>query len=84
MTRVSFHQGLEKDLRKLPPRIRQRFFKAIKQLESNPLLGMSLSGEFKGNFKLRLGDYRIVYEFFPSKHVIIIYRMEIRGSAYKK
>ena len=44
---------------KVPKNIRERFFIAISRLETNPLVGIPLKGEFEGSRKVRLGDWRI-------------------------
>lgn len=80
--KILFHTKVEKDLKKLPKNMRDRFFKATSRLETNPLLGIPLRGEFEGS--RRLGDYRIVYQFNASKQTVIIYRIESRQGVYKK
>lgn len=79
-----FHPGVEKDLKKLPTQIQNRFFKAVKTIQENPLIGISLKGEFKGSYKYRIGDYRLVYKFFTLENTVVIYRIESRQGVYKK
>lgn len=83
-TKVLFHPKIEKDLKKLPKNIRERFFKAASRLETNPLTGIPLKGEFEGSRKVRLGDYRIVYQFSTKTQKVVIYRIESRQGVYNK
>jgi len=83
-TKILFHREVEKDLKKLPKNIRERFFKRVKSIGQNPLSGIPLKGEFEGSRKVRLGDYRIVYQFSAKKKLALVYRIESRQGAYKK
>lgn len=82
--KILFHSKVEKDLKKLPRNVRERFFKVVSHLEANPLTGTPLKGEFEGSRKVRLGDWRIVYQFSPKTQKVIIYRIESRQGIYKK
>ena len=55
-TKILFHREVEKDLKKLPKNIRERFFKRVKSIGQNPLSGIPLKGEFEGSRKVRLGE----------------------------
>lgn len=83
-TKVLFHPKVEKDLKKLPKNIRERFFKVVSRLETNPQTGIPLKGEFEGSRKVRLDDWRIVYQFSPKTQRVIVYRIESRQGVYKK
>ncbi len=56
---------LEEDLRKLPRNIRSRIVRAIEsRLGTEPeRTGSRLRRSLAGLWKLRVGDYRIVYDF---------------------
>ena len=84
VVKVLFHRGIEKDLKKLPKNIKERFLRSVRLIEESPLSGIPLKGEFAGSRKIRLGDYRIVYQFSPKKKTAIVYRIESRQGVYKK
>jgi len=73
----------KKDLRKIPAIVKKRVIHALELLKENPLIGIPLSGEFKTFRKIRLGDYRIVYKYYPKDKIIVISRIKSRQSAYK-
>ena len=73
----------DKQLRKLPKRIQIRVFKSLTQLKEDPLRGIKLAGDLSGSYKLRLGDYRIVYDFHSKKSVVVILKIEHRQGVYK-
>lgn len=81
--KVFFHPKVEKNLKTLPKNIRERFYKTVSYLEINPLFGIPLKGEFERSRKIRLGDYRIVYQFNPKTKTVIVYRIESRQRVYK-
>jgi mRNA interferase RelE/StbE len=37
----------------------------------------------KGLFRIRVGDYRILYEIDDAAHVVTVTRVRPRGSAYR-
>ena len=47
---------------------------AIKEIASNPLIGPPLQGPFKGLRRVRIGDYRIVYQFTADKVEVVSIR----------
>ena len=63
-------QNVQKRVAKLPQRIRTRFNDALLRLKQNPLIGIKLQGELAGLYKLRLGDYRVVYRFQATKKAV--------------
>ena len=61
--------------------------KIVKKVESylkqDPLnLGKTLSGKFKGLFRYRFGNYRIIYEVINKQLNIIVVRVGHRSEIY--
>ncbi len=56
------------------------------KLTTNPLMyGVSLRGQAKGYYKLRVGDYRVIYSVSKSsKRVTIIILIGHRSRVYKE
>lgn len=63
---------------------RMRLVEAIDRLRDEPLAGGALKGEFSGLRRLRVGDYRIIYEVVRSQLVILVVRVVQRGRAYRR
>lgn len=55
----------------------------IEKLGSNPFLGIPLRGMLKGYFKIRVGDYRVVYEFAAKLGTVYIEKIGHRREIYK-
>ena len=63
MTPVEWTEDALSDLGKLDPQIRLRVLRKISWLSNNfeAITPETLSGEFKGMFKFRIGDWRVIY-----------------------
>jgi mRNA interferase RelE/StbE len=72
------------DLEKLSQAVRQRIVNKINWLAENfeQITPQPLSNQLSGFFKLRVGDYRIIYEFSSAKQTIIIDRVGHRSQIY--
>ncbi len=81
--KVLLDNKAKKDLKKIPAIVKERVIHALGSLEKNPLIGIPLSGEFKIFRKIRLGDYRIVYKYYPKDKILVVSRIKSRQSAYK-
>lgn len=86
--KIEIKPSAEKSYSKLGKDTRKRIKEALKKLESstNHLLQDNvrpLTGELKGDYRLRVGDWIVL--FTPDKHrkVIYVYAILPRGSAYK-
>ena len=80
---IILDEKIEKDLKKVPRKVKSRVFKIIELLEDDPLYGIPLHGEFQGYRKIRIGNYRVLYKFISKSHLITITKVESRQSVYK-
>ncbi|WP_320157481.1 MULTISPECIES: type II toxin-antitoxin system RelE/ParE family toxin [unclassified Wolbachia] len=76
---------LEKNLPALPKTIRLRIINAInKRLTIDPInLGEPLYYRFKGQRRLRVGDYRVIYSVNIIKYEVVITEIGHRKDIYK-
>lgn len=74
-----------KDLKRLDKAVSGRIIKKIKRLGENfeELQHESLTGELSYLFKLRAGDYRILYEINHEKKFLIIHLIGHRKEIYE-
>ena len=77
----------EKSYRKLDKKTQGRIKEALLKLEKSdsPFLEQkvrALTGELKGDFRLRVGDLRILFTPDKKRKVISIYAILHRGKAY--
>jgi len=77
----------EKYYRKLNKPTKKRIKEALRKLEesNNPLFHenvRALTGELKGDYRLRVGDWRILFTLDRERKVIYVYAILPRGEAY--
>ena len=81
-SKVNYKASVEKDLRKLD---KSTVFRLLHKLENalsnNPNAGEPLSGEFKGLFKYRVGDHRVIYAKVPDG--VLVVRISHRREVYR-
>ena len=80
---VLFHPEVEGDLRRCPANIGERILKAVeKRLGAAPdRYGVRLRQSLFGFWKLRVGDYRVVYEIVGREVRVfgVMHRREVYG-----
>ncbi len=83
MLKVEWQKQATKDLDKIDFKIAQRVVTKVDWFANNFSLitPEPLHGKFKGTYKLRVGDYRIVYML--KEDIIIILSVAHRNEVYK-
>lgn len=75
------------DLAALPKAIQKRVMRVLSQVESDPFQGnvKALHGEeWKGVFRRRIGDYRILFTVNHEKSIVVIQQISKRsGKTYR-
>ena len=84
MYKIEYAKGVAKDLQKLPQAVKAKALHLVEQvLISNPHAGKPLHGLYKGLWKYRLGDYRIIYAIEAKRLVIFVLRIRHRKNVYQ-
>ena len=73
-----------RELEKVARPDRLRIVKAIDRLAENPFLGNVLKGDLRGLRRLRLGDYRVLYEVRRDELVVLVVRVAHRREVYRR
>ena len=81
---VSFEPESIDDLDKISQDTRVRILKKIQWLSINfeKISPLPLTGQWSGFYKLRVGDYRVIYEFDIENQLIFIARVGHRREIY--
>ena len=70
--KILYKSSVSHDLKKIDPKDVQRILREIQStLGNNPYAGEALAGEFRGLFKFRGGDFRIIYTVLDSDILIL-------------
>ena len=80
---VKVKASAAKALKKIVLKDRERLIVAIDALSTNPAAGGVLKGEFSGLRRLRVGDYRIVYEVNGEDLIVLVIRIGHRKGIYR-
>lgn len=83
MNTVLVSNRVEKEIYKLSKSIRQKIIKCIFNLANNPFPNdfKKLSG-IQNGYRVRVGQYRILYYFFPKIKTVEVFRVAHRKEAY--
>ncbi|MBU2508510.1 MAG: type II toxin-antitoxin system RelE/ParE family toxin [Bacteroidetes bacterium] len=74
----------EKDIRKLPSIHLPTIISKIKNLSENPKpKGCKKLVQSKDYWRIRVGNYRIIYDIVESSKIIRIYKIQHRKDVYK-
>lgn len=82
--RIEWKKSTRKDLRRLPPAVVNRVFATVEALAQNPFPpgAEKLSGSDCA-YRIRLGDYRVVYEVVTEVNLVEIQRVRHRKDVYR-
>ena len=73
-----------RDLARVPRHDRERIVHAIDRLGDNPLAGSPLKGDLRGLRRVRVGDYRVVYEVLDGELVVLAALVGHRREAHRR
>ena len=80
---IQIKKSALKELQKLPKNDRPRLIAAIDQLAEQPHTGKVLKGDFSGLRRLRVGNYRVIYEIDEGKILVLVLRVAHRKRSYR-
>ena len=85
MYRVELSRRAFKSLERLEPEIRRRILEKLVVLREEPIPrgAVKLRGE-KDVYRLRVGDYRVLYKVLWEEEVVLVFKIEHRRRAYRK
>lgn len=82
--KIEFKKSSLKDLKKLDKKVIPLIINKIESLSNNPrsLQSIKLSGVLN-SFRLRIGDYRVVYQINDSEKIVTIFGIGHRKEIYR-
>ncbi len=84
MYRVLVERSVEKDLKRLPPDVRSRVANVLRNLATDPRpVGCRKLTGTKHDWRVRVGDYRVIYEIADTVKVVRVYRVRHRKEVYR-
>ncbi|MCL5062264.1 MAG: type II toxin-antitoxin system RelE/ParE family toxin [Nitrospirae bacterium] len=80
---VKLKRSAEKELERLPEKIHDRIVVSLIALKENPLpVGVKKLHGREG-YRIRVGDYRILYVIYESKKVVEVFSIAHRREVYR-
>ena len=81
---IQIKESAAKELRRVARPDRARIVGAIDRLAETPHLGAALKGDLRGLRRVRVGDYRVVYEVRDDELLVLVVRVAHRRDAYRR
>lgn len=80
---IKIKASAAKALGKIREADRNRLIDAIDRLAGEPHAGSALKGEFEGLRRIRVGDYRVIYEVDEGVLLVLVVRIAHRREVYR-
>ncbi len=80
---VEFTTRASRDVRRLDPPVRRRIYDALEKLTNEQPSGDVIKLTGKEEWRLRVGDWRVLFARYPGDRVIRVLRVLPRGRAYR-
>lgn len=83
--RITIARGAAKTFRGLHPQVAARLKAAIQELAEDPRPpgSLQLSGGDDGELRIRVGDYRVIYDVKEDELMILVLRVGHRRETYR-
>ena len=81
---ITIKRSAARELQRVPLSDRRRVTQAIDRLADSPTAGSPLKGGLKGIRRLRVGDYRVLYEVKETALLVLVVRVAHRRNAYRR
>ena len=81
---IRIRRSAARELGHVPRRERERLVAAIDALSERPFSGNALKGGLRGLRRLRVGDYRVVYEVQEDALVVLVVRVAHRRDPHRR
>ncbi len=80
---VTIHTPAKKSLCRLPENVQTRIARAMLALEANPRPPGAVKLSGRDGWRIRAGDYRVIYTIDDAKKEVVIYAIGHRREIYR-
>lgn len=82
--KLLFDDKVAKDMKNIDRQWQVKIINAIKEkLPENPYIGKKLVGDLSPYYRLRVGDFRVIYEILEDKIIVVILKIKHRKEIYR-
>jgi mRNA interferase RelE/StbE len=84
--RIRFRSAARRDFAQLPPLVKARLGRAIDALrqEPRPAGALLLTGHASSIWRIRVGDYRVLYQILDDDLIVLVVGIPHRREAYRR
>ncbi len=82
--KIKIRKKAQKVLAKIPPPFQLNIIKTIEQLAENPIHNQTKKLTGRDGWRIRIGNYRVIYEIFDDELIILVLNIGHRKNIYKK
>ena len=85
MYKIDFAEDVEDGMKKFPKHDRKAIYDKIDSLKEDPRPNgvEPLKGNWKGFYRIRIGNYRVIYTIRDAQLIVLIVKVAKRGEVYK-
>jgi mRNA interferase RelE/StbE len=85
MYKLSYSKSALKNLMKIPENVQKRIVEKLNLLKVNPYFKNNNIKKLEGleGYRLRIGNYRIIYRIENQDYKILVIEIDVRGEVYK-
>lgn len=80
---VTIHTPAKKSLCRLPENVQTRIARAMLDLEANPRPSGAVKLSGRDGWRIRAGDYRVIYTIDDTKKEVVIFALGHRREIYR-
>ena len=84
MYRLLYTEEAKKNIEKLPEKKKRQIKDSVLRIAANPESGKRLSGDLKGLYSYRSGDYRIIYRVIHNEIIVLVLTVGHRQDVYNR
>ena len=81
---IGFIPHGRRDLNRLDPQVRRRVYAALERVTEDPRSGQLSRLVGRPEYKLRVGEWRIIIELDQGARTVVVHRVLPRGRAYDR
>ena len=82
--RVQINNAADRNIRKLPRSIQGRIFSSLDTLKADPRPHGAIKMKmYQDTYRIRMGDYRILYEVYDDRLLVIVVKVGDRRDVYR-
>lgn len=81
--KINIHKKAQKVLDRAPAHVRERLDKELQKVAVSPRANTPLQGHGGDTYRIRIGDWRVIYEVDDGTVTVTVIKVGPRGDVYK-